>query len=111
MGLPSSRRRRARRDLTQNAIAQAITGLGGRVTDLSAVGGGVPDLLVSFRGRWLLVEAKSGKKVSHRTKKHELTPAQVAWHGQQLAPIAIVETPDEAITWLLGQVTGRLRSD
>lgn len=100
-----TRRRRARRDLSQNAIAQAITGLGGIVTDLSAVGGGVPDLLVSFRGRWFLVEAKSHKSVSHRTKKHELTPAQVAWHGQQRAEVCIAETPDQAVTWMLSQVT------
>ncbi len=102
------RRRRAKRDLSQNAIAQALIGLGAVVTDLSAVGSGVPDLLASFRGRFFVIECKSASKVSHRTKKHELTPAQVAWHAQQRAEVCIAETPDQAVTWLLSQVTRRL---
>lgn len=85
-----------------------MTELGAVVTDLSAVGGGVPDLLVSFRGQWFLVEAKSHKKISHRTQKHELTPAQTAWHAAQRAEICIAQDGEAAVTWLLGHTTRRL---
>ena len=55
-------RRAAKVDTTHAAIRDGLRSLGCVVHDLAAVGGGIPDLLVGARGRWVLIEAKSPKK-------------------------------------------------
>jgi hypothetical protein len=47
-------------------------------------------LLVSFRGRWYVLELKTGKK--------PLSDKQVAWHAKQASPVPIARTPEEALT-------------
>jgi hypothetical protein len=44
---------------------------------LAAVGQGVPDLLVGYQGKNILVEVKDGNKTPSRRK---LTDDQVKWH-------------------------------
>ncbi len=55
-------RRAAKKDLTQNPIAQAFRKLGCTVLDLSRMGESCPDMLVATRGQTALVEAKTGSK-------------------------------------------------
>lgn len=81
--------RAARTDANQPEIVQALRKCGAAVTPLHRVGDGVADLLVSFRGQWLLMEVK--------TDDGTLTPDQVKWHGQQKAAVHIVRSPLEAI--------------
>lgn len=84
------RRTRARKkDGNQDIIVDALTAAGRKVQVLSDVGHGVPDLLVSLRGRNFLLEVKMPGE--------PLTPAQVTWHQRWRGQVAIVETPQQAI--------------
>lgn len=53
--------RRAKTDSNQREIVRTFRDLGCSVESLHRVGGGVPDLLIGFRGRNYLVEVKMGK--------------------------------------------------
>ncbi|HEX2594717.1 MAG TPA: VRR-NUC domain-containing protein [Rhizomicrobium sp.] len=79
---------RARRtDATQKAIAAAFRQLGWKVIDLSAVGKGCPDLMISRAGTVRLIECK--------TDKGKLTPAQ----QERIAegwPVQIVRRVEDA---------------
>ena len=69
-------RRAARVDRNQAALIKVLRKLGATVQPLHMVGRGVPDLLVGFRGKTLLVELKDGEKSASRRK---LTPDQSEW--------------------------------
>lgn len=84
-------------DDNQTAIVTALRKVGAFVQSLSSVGAGVPDLLVGWRGQWLLIEVKDGGKVKSARK---LTPAQQAFHAAlaaQKLPVRVVESPKQAI--------------
>ena len=69
-------RRAARTDSNQEEIVKALRAVGATVQSLAGVGHGVPDLLVGYQGKTILMEVKDGNKSpSHR----ELTPDQVKW--------------------------------
>jgi len=82
-------RRAARLDVVQPEIVDGLLAMGYKLQSLSAVGMGVPDLLVKKPdGTLMLLEVK--------TPGGTLTPAQkrwMAWWG----PVPVVETLDEAI--------------
>lgn len=85
-------RRAAKIDANQPAIVAALRKAGAMVYSLSAVGQGIPDLLVGYAGRTALIEVKDGSKPpSART----LTADQQAWHqtwtGGTLAVVPDVE--------------------
>jgi hypothetical protein len=90
-------RRGSRVDANHPDISKALTAVGALVVDLSAVGKGCPDLLVSFRGIWYVLEIKDGEKSPSR---RTLTPAQEKFHAAASAanaPIHIVLTVDDAL--------------
>lgn len=88
-------RRAAKVDANQAEIVAALRNVGAGVCDLSAVGEGCPDLLVSYRGAWTLLEVKDGKKPpSART----LTQDQVKWHARHTAKVHVVKSVDEALS-------------
>ena len=91
-------RRAARSDANHGAIVQALLELGCTVQSLAAVGGGVPDLLIGWRGMCLLFEVKDGGKPPSERK---LTPDQVRWHRDWRGQVAVVETVDDAIQAVL----------
>jgi hypothetical protein len=81
-------------DKTQAEIVSALRQAGACVEDLSAVGRGVPDLLVAYHDRrgaahTILVECKSARGT--------LTPDEIrwlhAWHGQ----VAICYSAEDAL--------------
>ena len=76
-------------DTTQAAMVEAMEQVGAGVTSLTSVGGGVSDLLVSFRATWFVIEAK--------TPGGKLRPKQWVWIGKQRAPVHICETPEDAL--------------
>jgi hypothetical protein len=79
----------ARTDANQPAIVAALRKAGAQVCHLHAVGGGVPDLLVSRGGKMWLIEIKMpGKKPN---------ALQSAWHKAWAAPVHVVVTPVEAL--------------
>lgn len=82
--------RAARVDRNQSAIVEALRACGCTVQSLATVGRGCPDLLVSYRGKTVLLEVKAGKT-------GRLTADQVRWHGAWLGELRVVRTVDEAI--------------
>ena len=91
-------RRAAKIDANHVQVVLALEAAGATVQSLAAVGQGVPDLLVGFQGKTLLMEVKDGKKPpSHR----KLTEQQLAWHGVwRGGPLAVVDGPDAALRML-----------
>ncbi len=88
-------RRAARTDDNQAGIVSALRKCGATVQSLAAVGAGVPDLLVGFRGWTLLLEVKDGSKPPSARK---LTPDQERWHGGwRGAPVRVVDSVDAAL--------------
>lgn len=97
-----------RRDDCEKNIVKALEAAGATVTKLD--GKGVPDLLVGFRGRTILIECKDpddgarnsrgrgGRKVNNALGLRE---SQWAWFQEWrgTAPI-VVTTPEEAIASL-----------
>ncbi len=84
----------SRIDVNQPEIVKALRELGAAVTHLHRVGGGVADLLVSWKLSWYVMECKT-------RSKDDLTPDQIRWIGEQRAAVVIVTTPDEAVGFLL----------
>ena len=80
-------------DANQSAIVAVLREVGATVVDLSAVGRGVPDLLVGFRGVSYLLEVKNVKGKNRTTPDQDVFYAW--WRG---APVAIVRTADEALS-------------
>lgn len=68
-------------DANQSEIVAAFERLGCSVIDLSAVGGGVPDLAVSVFRQTVFVEVK--------TPVGELEPSQVRFHRESKAWIEV----------------------
>ena len=85
-------RRAAKVDLNHRELVQTFRALGAEVQDLSRVGCGCPDLLVSHGGRSFLVEVKGARG--------KLTPDQRDWHNRWQAPVYIVRTVEEAVSLL-----------
>lgn len=86
---------RARKvDANHAEIVRALQKAGAHVTDLSAVGDGCPDLLVSRGGRWWLIECKDGNLPPSARR---LTPAQKKWHREIQATAHIANSVTEAL--------------
>ena len=91
-------RRAAHIDANQPAIVEALRAAGASVEPkLARVGEGVPDLLVSFRGMWYLLEVKDGTKPN---SKQALTPDEQEWHGKQQAAVHVVNSVEQALAIL-----------
>ena len=88
--------RAARIDANQPEIVAALRKAGAFVQILSAVGQGVPDLLVAFAGKWSLLEVKDSAQVPSAQK---LTPEQITWHGnaKEYAPVYVVNCVEAAL--------------
>jgi len=94
-------RRAAKVDANQAEVVVALQKAGASVTSLAAVGGGVPDLLVSWGGRWYVLEVKDGARPPSRRK---VRANQAAWHDQQRAEVHVVLSPEDALR-ALGMIT------
>lgn len=87
-------RRAAKVDACHGEVVAALRKAGAHVTDLSAVGDGVADILVSYRGRWFPIELKDG---TLPPSKRLLTPAQKRWHREILATAYVANSVTEAL--------------
>lgn len=88
-------RRAAKIDANQTQVVEALRAAGATVQSLAAVGQGVPDLLVGFQSKTLLMEVKDGRKPP---SQRQLTEDQLKWHGAwRGGPVAIVDGPDAAL--------------
>jgi hypothetical protein len=80
-------------DANQASIVNALRAVGASVVDLSAVGRGVPDLLVGFRGQTYLLEVKNKLGRNRLTADQDVFLAW--WHG---VPPIIVYNELDALT-------------
>lgn len=87
----------AKKDANHKPIADGLVALGCSVLDLSAVGGGCPDLLVSHRGVLYLLEIKNRKTGYGR---RGLNPLQRVWHQTWRGTVHVVEDLDDALSVL-----------
>ena len=94
-------RKYGRTDRNQDAIVSALRKCGASVTSLSAVGGGCPDLLVGFRGRTYVIEAKVGK--------NWLTDDQIKWWNEFNGKGFIVNSPEQALVGI-GAINGKQKT-
>lgn len=83
----------ARIDANQPEIINALRKVGASVVSLSAVGRGVPDLMVGYMGRNHLLEVKDGSKPPSAQK---LTPTQVEWHRDWRGSAVVVNSVEAA---------------
>jgi Holliday junction resolvase len=87
--------RAAKIDANHEQVVQALRAAGATVQSLAGVGKGVPDLLVGFQGKTLLMEVKDGRKVPSARR---LTENQLKWHGAwRGGALAIVDGVDSAL--------------
>lgn len=88
----------AKIDANQEQVVLALRAVGASVQTLAAVGKGVPDLLVGYQGKTLLLEVKDGRKPPSARR---LTEDQLKWHGAwRGGPLAVVDGPDAALRML-----------
>ena len=88
-------RRAAKVDANQEQIVQALRACGATVQSLAGVGKGVPDLLVGYQGKTLLLEVKDGRLAPSARR---LTEDQLVWHGAwRGGPLAVVDGVDAAL--------------
>ena len=88
----------ARIDANHEQVVSALRAAGASVQSLAGVGKGVPDLLVGFQGKTLIMEVKDGRKTP---SERRLTEDQVKWHGAwRGGPLAVVDGVDAALRML-----------
>jgi hypothetical protein len=80
--------KRSRRDKTHMPIVHALKAIGALVKELHRVGEGMPDLLVCYRGRLMLLECKSP---DGRLEESQEDFIRDGW------PVHVVHDGDEAI--------------
>ncbi len=86
---------RPRTDANQPAIVKHLRQIPGvSVEILAAVGGGVPDLLVGYRGENYLLEVKDPAKIP---SKRRLTDDQEVWHANWRGQAAVVMTFEDCV--------------
>lgn len=88
-------RRAAKVDSNHGEVVEALRSAGASVQSLAAIGRGCPDLLVGYRGMWLLFEVKDGARSPSRRK---LTPDQEKWiKASRGGPVWLITSLPEAI--------------
>jgi len=87
-------RRRAKVDANQPEIVAALRRVGASVVDLSAVGGGCPDIQAGYKGVNYNIEIKNG---GAQKSDRVLTKAQIDFHRDWRGQICVVENVAEAL--------------
>lgn len=91
--------RRRRTDANQAGIVKALQKDGYHVTDLSAVGGGVPDLLCTRAGQCFLVEIKN------QQGRNRFTPSQLEYYALVNAPVFVIRTINDVESLIKGRLS------
>ena len=81
-------------DANQKEIVAALRKIGCSVEHLHTVGAGVPDILVGYQGRNILIEIKDGNKPPSQQK---LNDKQVEWHSLWRGEVYVINSADSAI--------------
>lgn len=86
---------KCRVDANQAEIVNALRGAGASVIDASAAGGGVPDLIIGFNGKTILMEVKNPKTSYGRKGLNENQKRWVdKWIG---GPVCLVDSIEAAL--------------
>lgn len=84
-----------RTDANQQEIVALLREIPGiTVVSLADIGGGVPDILLGYKGRNYIVELKDGNKPP---SKRRLTEAQKKFHAEWRGQIDVAKTFDEIL--------------
>ena len=100
-------RRASRVDESQADVVKELRAHGIKVQDLSAVGGGVPDLMLSHAGVTYLCEVIGPSKLK-RFPPRGLSPNQVEWHEAWAGEVYCARSVEDAkniARIIRGQVT------
>ena len=92
-------RRAAKIDRNQPEIVKALRACGAIVQSLAAVGQGVPDLLVGYKGQTYLVEVKDGERPP---SERQLTDQQIEWHADWRGGRCVVVGSVVEALWAIG---------
>jgi Holliday junction resolvase len=88
-------RRAAKVDANHGQVVEALKAAGASVQSLAAIGKGCPDLLVGYKGMWLLFEVKDGTRSPSRRK---LTPDQDEWiKASRGGPVWLITSIPDAL--------------
>ena len=88
-------RRAAKVDSNHAEVVEALRSAGASVQSLATIGNGCPDLLVGYKGMWLLFEVKDGTRSPSRRK---LTPDQEEWiKASRGGPVWLVTSIPDAL--------------
>ena len=87
-------------DANQNTIVEALRAAGAYVRVVSQ-GDGLPDLLVGYRKRTILMEIKDGDKPPSSQK---LTPAEEKFHREWLGDTCVIVNSVEAALQVLKEL-------
>lgn len=87
-------RRQAKVDANQAEIVRALRQAGATVQSLAPVGDGVPDLLVGWQGKNILMEVKDSNQPP---SKRKLTTDEHSWHQNWRGTAYIVESIRDAM--------------
>ena len=87
-------RRAAKVDANHTAIVDALRAIGAQVESLAPLGRGCPDLLVSYAGRWFVLEVKQ--------PTGRLRPQQVVWINRHAADVRVVRSAADAVAYVQG---------
>lgn len=91
-----------RTDSNQTAVVEALRKAGCTVQSIASVGRGVPDLLVGKHGRTFLLEVKCGKG--------KLTEAECQWIANWGGHVAVIRTPEDALSAVDAQIRQALEA-
>lgn len=91
-------KRAARVDANHAEIVRALRSAGMKAVSLASMGKGIPDLIVGYRGRNVLLEIKDGAKVR---SAQALTVDEANWIATWPGQVAVVRSPEEAINAVL----------
>lgn len=91
----------SKRDANHDEVVRTLQAVGVEVLDLSAVGHGCPDLLVSWRGVNVLVEVKNAQG------RNRMEATQAMFHNRWRGPLIIARSGMEALELLSKLTTGR----
>jgi Holliday junction resolvase len=80
-----------RTDANQAEIVKTLREAGADVYDLSKVGKGIPDLLVTFNGETILMEVKANAKSRYTSDQLKFI---ANWKG---GPLSRVDSPESAL--------------
>lgn len=87
-------RRAANLDRNHAEVVTSLERAGMKVQSLASMGGGVPDLLVGFRGLSCVLEIKDG---TLPPSARGLTEAEKNWHATWPGHAVIVESAEAAV--------------